>query len=191
MRDDISKLNLPPAAKQYARRSGLATLGPAGRNLYLKVNKQIVNPTRPSTMKSVDVAGPVQHPGLKGSYMPKGGRPTRLANSTARIMGESDEFGPEDRQTPINWSKANLVKGVPPGAKRIHMYPAQDVLRPRGPMAKESLSADIHSRLKSAFESWTDPNFGDSLAPEKATSLLKQNLESEVNAAWQAFMDGQ
>jgi hypothetical protein len=91
MRDDISKLNLPPAAKQYARRSGLTTLGPAGRNLYLRVNKQIVNPTRPSTMKSVDVSGPVKHPGLEGSIMPKGGRPTRLSKSASRILGEPEK----------------------------------------------------------------------------------------------------
>lgn len=56
MRDDISKLNLPTAAKRYARRSGLAQMGPQGVKDYLAVNKQIVNPTNNGVMKSNDAA---------------------------------------------------------------------------------------------------------------------------------------
>ncbi len=93
MRDDIYKLNLPADAKRYARRSGLKQMGPAGVELFLKVNKQIVNPTNDGVMKSNDVSastsgkrGPVQHPGLAGSSMPKGGKGPR-PNVTSRILG--------------------------------------------------------------------------------------------------------
>lgn len=194
MRDDITKLDLPSAAKKYARRSGLATLGPKGRDLYLRVNKTLINPTRPSTMKSVDAVGPVRHPGLKGSNMPKGGRPTKLSTSTSRIIGEAeDEFGPEDVQKPIYWSSTKFVKraDIPPGAKRVHLYPVQDVLKPRGSLQKESLSLDLSQKLRDAFDSWTSSEYGDSLSPEKVTSILRKNLSSEVEAAWEAFMDGQ
>lgn len=105
------------------------------------------------------------------------------------IEDDSDAFGPEDRQEPIDWSKVKAIKKVPAGAKRVHMYPAQDVLRPRGSMQKESLSADLAQRLRSAFENWTDQSYGDSLSPEKALSVLEQNFKAECDAAWQAFVD--
>lgn len=108
---------------------------------------------------------------------------------TRLIEDDSDEFGPEDRQAPINWKNVKVVRGVPAGAKRVHLYPAQDVLRPRGSMQKESLSADLTQRLRSAFESWTDPAYGDALSPEKAMSVLEQNFKAECDAAWQAFVD--
>ena len=93
MRDDLYKLNLPADAKRYARRKGLKQMGPAGVNLFLKVNKQIVNPSNDGTMKSNDVSastsgkrGLTQHPGLAGSSMPKGGKGPR-PNVTSRILG--------------------------------------------------------------------------------------------------------
>lgn len=91
VRDDLKSLNLPSDAKRYARRSGLNQMGPAGVKLFLRVNKQLVNRGNNGVMKSNDVSattagklGPVQHPGLAGASMPRGGK----RSSVSRILGE-------------------------------------------------------------------------------------------------------
>lgn len=86
--------------------------------------------------------------------------------------------------------KAIPISKIPPGSVRVHLYNFKNVLRPRGSsMDKESLSLDIYEELKSAFESWTDPVYGDNPARTKLIDQLRTNLDSEVKAAWTAFLE--
>ncbi len=88
----------------------------------------------------------------------------------------------------IDWSKVKFVKEIPPGAKQLHLYNSYHVLRPRGPMEKESLGAYILERLLSTYESWTNPKYGDN--PDKALllKLLQQNMKEEVDGAFREFI---
>ena len=71
---------------------------------------------------------------------------------------------------------------------QLHLYPARNVLKPRGSMAKESIGIAIYERLQGAYESWTKPGYGDN--PDKATllRLLEKNLWSETEVAWKRFL---
>src|SRR4051812_41993420 len=51
MRDDIGKLPLPPAAKAYARRSGLASMMRQPRD-FTRVNAMLTNPGKPNVVKN-------------------------------------------------------------------------------------------------------------------------------------------
>jgi len=78
---------------------------------------------------------------------------------------------------------------IPEGAKRIHLYSFDNLLRPRGGLAqKESLSFYIIERLKDCFESWTDKKYGDSKDKQTVLLKLRENLEQEVNIAWSLFL---
>jgi len=73
--------------------------------------------------------------------------------------------------------------------KQVHPYLFKNVLRPRGGIAqKESLSLYITDRLKSCFESWTDPKYADSQPEEKVISQLQENLLEEVSIAFILFL---
>ena len=77
---------------------------------------------------------------------------------------EGDEFNPEDLPKSPDWKKAKFVRpGTPEYVelmrqiqsgqiKRTHLYDIRNILRPRGPMQKESLSLEIYDYLKEAFD---------------------------------------
>jgi hypothetical protein len=80
-------------------------------------------------------------------------------------------------------------KELPAGAVRIHMYNVEKILRPRGPMEKESLSRGIYEKLCSVWDSWTDPVYGDNPPKVELLELIKRNLEQEVRSGMVAFME--
>jgi hypothetical protein len=79
------------------------------------------------------------------------------------------------------------IEEVPEGAQRCHLYNARDMLRPRGPMKKESIGLYVKDRLHGAFESWTNSEYGDSIEPGLALCVLHQNMMEEINAAFNQF----
>lgn len=80
------------------------------------------------------------------------------------------------------------IDKIPAGAIRVHLYPYQNVLRPRGSTEKESLGLDIYKRLLSTYEHWTDPKYGDNPKRAELVKQLKTNLNDEVQAAWNQFV---
>jgi len=85
--------------------------------------------------------------------------------------------------------KAIPIDKVPKGAIRVHLYNYKNVLKPRGSsMDKESLSLRIYEDLMSAFESWSDPIYGDNPPGAELIKQLRSNFHSEVKAAWTAFL---
>jgi len=73
--------------------------------------------------------------------------------------------------------------------KQLHLYSFRNILRPRGGLAqKESLSLLILEKLKSCYESWTDPKYADSKSKEEVVAQLRENLEQEVNIAFSLFL---
>jgi len=91
----------------------------------------------------------------------------------------------------FDWKKVRIVSSdeLPDGAVRIHLYSHENVLRPRGPMKKESVGDYILDKLLGAWDEWTNPEYGD--LPDKETLLktLHKNLEEEVNGAWSSFRE--
>ena len=79
-------------------------------------------------------------------------------------------------------------KSIPETAIRIHLYSYKNVLKPRGSMKKESLGLEIHERLESVFEDWSDPNYGDNPSRSELLKQLRKNLFSEVESAWDKFI---
>ena len=77
---------------------------------------------------------------------------------------------------------------IPEDAVRVHLYNAIHVLMPRGSMQKESLGRYLHDKLKSNYESWTDPKFGDNPSKEDLLTIMYKNLQHEVECAWQALL---
>jgi hypothetical protein len=86
------------------------------------------------------------------------------------------------------YGKAILADRVPEGAVKVHLYDYHNVLRPRGSMEKESLSLSLYESLVSAFEHWTDPDYGDNPKKEELVEGLKDNLREEVETAWRQFL---
>lgn len=81
------------------------------------------------------------------------------------------------------------IDSLPEGAVQIHLYNPKNVLRPRGGvMQKESLSAYIFDRIDYLIETWTDPKYGDSMDKQEFSKLLFNNLQEEVNIAWEAAL---
>jgi len=78
---------------------------------------------------------------------------------------------------------------LPEGAVRIHLYDAKNVLMPRGSMQKESVGSYLLDRLKSSYEDWTDPKYGNNPSEEDIKTLLHQNLMREAENAWLSFID--
>ncbi len=70
----------------------------------------------------------------------------------------------------------------------IHLYMLSNVLRPRGHMKKESIGVTILERLEGAYESWTDPKYGDTPDESALLEIMKQNLQQEVEGAWEEFI---
>jgi len=77
---------------------------------------------------------------------------------------------------------------IPDGAIRIHFYPYENVLKPRGSMEKESLGLMIYERLADNYENWTNPEYGDNPNKKELLKQLKKNLLSETETAWDKFI---
>ena len=59
-------------------------------------------------------------------------------------------------------------ESVPKDARRIHLYPFQNILNPRGGrLSKESLSLAIFEHLEATWEHWTDAKYSDNPQPEE------------------------
>jgi len=76
---------------------------------------------------------------------------------------------------------------LPYGAIRIHLYNASNVLMPRGSMEKESIGQYLKERLESAYQSWTDENYGDNPTEDMLLQYLQRNLMNEASSAWHEF----
>ncbi len=75
-------------------------------------------------------------------------------------------------------------------AQRVHLYSFENVLRPRGRyMAKEGLGLCIFEKLQSAFESWTDPVYGENPSREVLMKTLGDNARAALQAALEALDD--
>ena len=63
----------------------------------------------------------------------------------------------------IDWNKVKVVdiSEVSKDAKQVHLYEFSNVLRPRGPMIKESIGLHIAEQLINYYQSWTDPKYCD------------------------------
>ena len=81
------------------------------------------------------------------------------------------------------------IDSIPKGAVKIHIYHFKNVLKPRGSMQKESLGLGIYERLTAIFEDWTDPGYGDNPETSYLMIQLRENLMTEVEAAWMKFMN--
>lgn len=73
-------------------------------------------------------------------------------------------------------------------AKKIHLTGIENTLRPRGPLQKESIGLTILERLVSNYEFWSDPSYSDNPGIKEFLYYLKNNLDSEVSAAWSEFL---
>ena len=71
---------------------------------------------------------------------------------------------------------------------KLHPYPFERVLRPRGSMEKESLGEVVFERLQSCWEQWTDETYDDLPDQDELLPRLEQNLMSEVRNAWAEFV---
>jgi hypothetical protein len=78
---------------------------------------------------------------------------------------------------------------IPKGAIRMHLYNPRDVLMPRGSMKKESIGPYLLERLKSSYEEWTDPKYGDNPVLSDLIKCLYTNLMGEVEQAWLTFIE--
>ena len=88
-----------------------------------------------------------------------------------------------------NLSKEELQKLIDSGkARKVHLINADRILKPRGSLKKESIGLVILERLLSNFEHWNNPSYSDN--PDVGALLyhLKNNLDSEVSAAWNEFL---
>lgn len=82
----------------------------------------------------------------------------------------------------------NKIK-IPDGSSRIHIYDYKNVLMPRGSKKKESIYNHILEKLKSYYESWTDPEYSDNPDISKLKSQLLVNLFRETSLAWDDFLE--
>jgi hypothetical protein len=78
---------------------------------------------------------------------------------------------------------------IPDGTIRIHLYSYHNVLKPRGSMKKESLGNSIYERLADTYEDWTNPDHGDNPSEDELLKQLRKNLLSEVETAWDKFIN--
>jgi len=91
----------------------------------------------------------------------------------------------------MNISAEELAKAIDDGrAKQVHLYPASNMLRPQGSMSSESLSSRILDALMTAFSSWGNPRYADSITDERELiRLIQKNLHEEVEIAVEVFLD--
>lgn len=88
-------------------------------------------------------------------------------------------------------SEEELEQAIKDGrAKQIHLYIANNMLRPRGTMEKESLGLYILDKLNAYYESWTNPKYSDNPSKQEVIEILNNNLMTEVRNAWDEFIEG-
>ena len=56
-------------------------------------------------------------------------------------------------------------------------------------MKKESLGNSIYERLTDTYEDWTNPDHGDNPSEDELLKQLRKNLLSEVETAWDKFIN--
>ena len=78
---------------------------------------------------------------------------------------------------------------LPKDAVRVHLYDWHNVLMPRGSRKKESIHGYLLDSLIGAFESWTDPKYGDNPDPRKLQQQLHYNLLGETAKAFDDFLE--
>lgn len=86
-------------------------------------------------------------------------------------------------------SKEELEELIKSGkAKQVHLIGCERTLKPRGSLQKESIGLVILERLISNYQHWSNPKYSDN--PDIGALLyhLKNNLDSEVSAAWNEFL---
>lgn len=88
----------------------------------------------------------------------------------------------------MDWSKVKISVPIPADAVQVHLYDPENMLRPRGTLRKESLSADIQEDLKNTYEHWTDPKYGDNPPESEVVAILVRNAREEVEAAIGEFL---
>ena len=77
----------------------------------------------------------------------------------------------------------------PTELRRVHLYPWQDVLRPRGgELRKESLAAEVFERMARAYREWTDPEYGDLPEPAELRERIVRNAREETELAISEFV---
>jgi len=101
---------------------------------------------------------------------------------------EKDKDG--DKKFGATFVVIKRKEDLPKGAIEIHFGSYENVLRPRGSMKKESLGGYIAGYLTGEFKHWTDSRYGDNPKVEALIEKLRFNLDSEVKAAWQEFIQG-
>ena len=81
------------------------------------------------------------------------------------------------------------------GAKRIHLYPSERILAPRGALQKESLSSKIANEMIAAYKSKSDFGYRDlrldvsEQVEEKLEERIKNYLKYAYGVALEAFDD--
>jgi hypothetical protein len=76
---------------------------------------------------------------------------------------------------------------ITPGAKQVHLYEFENVLRPRGSMLKESLGLYICGQLLDYHDSWSNSKYADNPDEFTLMKILKDNLTEEVEEVECAF----
>lgn len=71
--------------------------------------------------------------------------------------------------------------------KKVHMISINRAMRPRGSLAKNSLSEYIFQLLKGNVSSWTDDAYDDSVPTDQAVEIFEQIVQEEVDLALEAF----
>jgi len=83
----------------------------------------------------------------------------------------------------------NLFDGIKNGTvSQVHLGSYKFVFAPRGSMRKNSLGEYMLDKLNSAFESWTDPKYGDNPPVAELLETMHQNMMHEVELAWAEFL---
>lgn len=82
------------------------------------------------------------------------------------------------------------VHDLPENAVRMHLYNVENLLKPRGTMQKESLSLNVSEILIDIYESWSDPNYGDSIREGYVLlHLILNNMREETDRAFAKLLD--
>ncbi|MFW9871491.1 MAG: hypothetical protein ACFFG0_00105 [Candidatus Thorarchaeota archaeon] len=85
--------------------------------------------------------------------------------------------------------KEEIEKAIKDGkAKQIHLYPLENILKPRGSLQKESIGLRIFEKLLSNLIHWNDPKYADKPHYKDLLQKLRENLDDEVLMAWTEFL---
>lgn len=81
-----------------------------------------------------------------------------------------------------------MTEGAVVGPGKVHLYNADNILRPQGSLRNESLSNRIFEELCSAYESWANPVYVDSIDDKTLIKLLQKNLKEEIEIGVETFL---